>query len=63
MKYLADKYHDLTVLGQFAYDVMEAEQKSNKEIAHNLNKLGYIDDQGLPVQENFRFLEKVSCLS
>ena len=46
MKYLAEKFgeKDLTVLGQFSYDVMEAEQKNDKEIAHSLNKLGYIDN-------------------
>lgn len=31
---------------------------TNKEIAHNLNKLGYLDDQGMPKIQNLKFLEK-----
>ena len=45
MKYLAEKFgeKDLTVLGQFSYDIQEPETKTNKDIAHSLNKLGYLD--------------------
>ena len=44
MKYLCKKYSDyLTVFGQFAYDVQQGEKLSNKEIAHSLHKIGYID--------------------
>ena len=48
LKYLAEKYgaDEFTVLNQFAYDVQEVEKMTNKEIAHSLNKLGYINDQG-----------------
>lgn len=61
MKYLCKKYpDDFTVFGQFAYDVQQGEKLSNKEIAHNLHKLGYIDAKGMPVIANFKFLEKVS---
>jgi hypothetical protein len=64
MKYLANKYPaELTVFGQFAYDVQQGEKLTNKEIAHSLHKMGYIDAQGLPVIKNFKFLEKVSILS
>jgi hypothetical protein len=61
MKYLAEKYPgELTVFGQFAYDVQQGEKLTNKEIAHTLHKMGYIDAQGMPSIMNFKFLEKVS---
>jgi len=62
LKYLAEKFggDDFTVLSQFAYDVQEVEKMTNKEIAHSLNKLGYIDDKGEHSLPNFKFLEKVS---
>ena len=31
---------------------------SNKEIAHHLHKMNYIDEKGLPVISNLKFLEK-----
>ena len=62
MKYLCNKYgqKDFTVFGQFAYDVQEPEKNTNKQIAHLLNKHEYLDNHGLPLISNFKFLEKVS---
>lgn len=61
MKYLCNKYPgDLTVFGQYAYDIQTGEKLSNKEIAHGLHKMGYIDAKGMPSIANFKFLEKVS---
>ena len=46
MKHLCQKYgkDDFAVYGQYAYDVQEGEKLTNKEIAHKLHKMGYIDD-------------------
>ena len=62
MKYLANKYgnDDFCVFGQFAYDVREGEKQTNKEIAHNLHKLGFISEKGQFIHPNLKFLEKVS---
>ena len=60
LKFLCQKYSDLTVFGQFAYDVKEPEHQTNKELAKSLNKLGYLDDAGNHTIPNFKFLEKVS---
>ena len=48
MSYLANKYSNkgLSILGVFSYDIESGEKKSNKEIAHKLNQMGYIDDKG-----------------
>ena len=40
---MAKRHPELTVLGQFAYDVGVKEQLGNKELARELNKLGYVD--------------------
>lgn len=48
------------MLGQFAYDVSQREKMTNKDLAHELHKLGYIDAQGNFTWSNFKFLEKVS---
>ena len=64
MKYLCEKYgEDFCCFGQFTYDIQGGEKFTNKEIAHQLNKMGFIDDKGLPVLQNLRFLEKVSQVS
>ena len=62
MKYLCKKYSekDFSAIGQFSYDILEGEKLTNKEIAHQLNKLGYIDEFGMPKFANLKFLEKVS---
>ena len=46
IKKLCIKYGDqgFSAFGQVAYDLKEAEKMTNKEIAHHLNKLGYLDD-------------------
>ena len=61
MKYLGEKFgdKDLALYGQFAYDIGEGEKLSNKEIARELHKLGFIDGKGLPVFPSIKFLEKV----
>ena len=60
MKYLSVKYgqKDLAVFGQFAYDIQDGEKMSNKEIAHHLHKMNFIDEKGMPVIPNLKFLEK-----
>ena len=62
LKYLCLKYgaNDFTVLGQFAYDIQESEKSTNKELAFKLNKMGYLDNQGMSSVSNFKFLQKVS---
>ena len=40
---LAKRHPELTVLGQFAYDVGIREKLSNKELARELHKMGYLD--------------------
>ena len=59
---LSQRYPELSVLGQFAYDVSQREKMTNKDLAHELHKLGFIDGQGNFTWSNFRFLEKVSQL-
>ena len=61
MKFICEKYgkDDFAVYGQYCYDVQEGEKLTNKEIAHKLHKMGYIDDQGLPKIPNLNFLEKI----
>lgn len=48
------------MLGQFAYDVSQREKMTNKDLAHELHKLGYIDAQGNFTWSNFKFLEKTN---
>ena len=64
MKYLCEKYgqKDFSVFGSFAYDIKEGEKMTNKELAHQLHKLGYIDEKGTAIVPNLRFLEKVSLV-
>ena len=40
---LTKRHPELTVLGQFAYDVGIREKLSNKELARELHKMGYLD--------------------
>ena len=47
---------DFSCYGTFAYDVLEGEKLTNKEIALELNKLGFIDDQGQPKIPSLKFL-------
>ena len=58
MKYLCQKYgeNDFTCLAQFAYDVQETEKYTNKELAFQLNKMGYLDNQGMSSVPNLKFL-------
>ena len=50
---------DLTVFGQYTFDVVQTEKLSNKMIAKQLNSLGLVDEKGLSSIPNFKFLEKV----
>ena len=52
------KPEEFSVFTQFSYDVIEREKLTNKEIAFQLNKLGFLDDQGLPKVPNMKFLQK-----
>ena len=56
---MAKRYPELNILGQFAYDVGQRETMGNKELARELFRLGYVDEQGDFVLPNLRFLEKV----
>ena len=58
MERLCDKFgaEDFTCFGQFSYDVIQTEKQSNKEIAKQLNQMGYLDDKGLPKIANLKFL-------
>ena len=64
MSYLANKYSNkgLSLIGVFSYDIESGEKKSNKEIAHKLNQMGFIDDKGHFLVAGIKFLEKVSTL-
>ena len=62
MSYLSRKYKEqgLSQYGLFTYDVESGEKRSNKEIAYKLNKLGFVDNQGMFTDEGIKFLQKVS---
>mmetsp|Transcript_7054 Transcript_7054/g.11872 ORF Transcript_7054/g.11872 Transcript_7054/m.11872 type:complete len:191 (-) Transcript_7054:74-646(-) len=61
LKGLCQKFgeKDLTVFGQYTFDVVQTEKLSNNLIAKQLNKAGLVDEKGLFSVPNFKFLEKV----